>query len=359
MTQPPVIVLGVDGGGSKTFAAAADDSGHLLGFGRGGCGNYEGPGLEAAMGEVLKACRGALHAAGAARAAVGCFGLAGADFPEDFDMLGAAVRRLDVADDVCIYNDTRIAFQAGSRRPFDRLRTAPASERRAVPSAVEGRGYGAVVIMGSGMNAAGFAPDGRECRLPGEGFLFGDWGGANSVGAEVLHRVFRAHDGRGEPTALTALVLEQLGAADMDDLTRGLYREEIPRAAIAGLTALVFKAARGGDTVACAILERLADETARAALAMLRRLGMQDAECDVVLGGGVYRAAGSPLFERARTLIHAGASRAQALLPDVEPVVGAVILALQHAGVTVDDEVRSNLKQGNDELIAPHGAKSL
>jgi len=326
-----LIVLGVDGGGSKTFAVTADERGRVLGFGRGGCGNYESTGLEAATGEIARACRGALEAAGIARAAAGCFGLAGADFPQDFEMLGAAVRALGVADVVEIYNDTQVAFAAGGRR-----------------------GCGAVVIMGSGMNAAGFAADGRECRLPGEGYLYGDWGGAGAIGAEVMHFVMRAHDGRGKSTALTAMVLERLGAADMDELTRGLYRGEIPEAAIAALTLLVFPAALAGDEVARGIVERIADETASAALAMLRRLGLEREHCDVVLGGGVYKAGGRPLLDAAGEKIRAGAPHAEVVVPTVEPVIGAAILALEKAGVRADDSVRVNLQQGNDFLVAPH-----
>jgi N-acetylglucosamine kinase-like BadF-type ATPase len=331
-----LIVLGVDGGGSKTFAVVADEQGRVLGFGRAGCGNYEGTGVAAAMGEIGKACRDALAAAGVGRAAIGCFGLAGADFPEDFEMLGTAASALGVADEVRVLNDTRVAFSAGSLR-----------------------GYGAVVIMGSGMNAAGFAPDGRECRLAGEGFLYGDWGGAGSVGAEIMHRVFRAYDGRGKRTILTSLVLRELGAADMDDLTRRLYRNEIGTAAIPALTRLVFPAALEGDEVACAIIERIADETARAALAMLRRLGMERDECDVVLGGGMYKGEGSVLFDLVRAKVHAGAPRVVVIVPTMEPVMGAAILALEQAGVRVDADVRANLQEGNDRLVAPHAAPGL
>ncbi|UCH33941.1 MAG: kinase [Armatimonadota bacterium] len=330
-----MIILGVDGGGSKTFAVTADERGRVVGFGRGGCGNYEGPGLEAAMAEIGVACRGAVDAAGAARAHVGCFCLAGADFPEDFDMLTKAVRALDVADAVIVYNDTRAAFAAGSRR-----------------------GYGAVVIMGSGMNAAGFAPDGRDCRLPGEGFLFGDWGGAGSIGSEVMHRVFRAHDGRGEPTALTAMVLDRLGVPDIDGLTRQLNHGQIPSAALGRLTLLVFEAAATGDTVARGIAERVAEETALAALAMLRRVGLEGSECDVVLGGGVYKAGGAMLLDLATKKIRAQVPGADVIVPSMEPVIGAAILALEKAGVTPDDAVRANLQQGNDRLVAPYAVPS-
>lgn len=326
-----MILLGVDGGGSKTFAVAVDERGEIRGFGRGGCGNYEGPGLDAAMAEIAKACRGALDAAGTRIAQNGCFCLAGADFPEDFEMLGKAVAELAVADRVHIYNDTRAAFRAGSTR-----------------------GCGAVVIMGAGMNAAGFAPDGRECRLPGEGFLFGDWGGAGSIGAEVMHCVFRAQDGRGQPTALTRMVLERLGARDMDELTQNLYLDKIPPPAIASLTLLVFPAALLGDEVASAIIERIADETAAAALAMLRRLALEGEECDVVLGGSVYKGEGPLLLERVKAKVAAHAPRAEVVIPTVEPVIGAAVLALETAGVIVDNDVRARLQEGNDALVAPH-----
>ena len=326
-----MIVLGVDGGGSKTFAVAVDERGCVLGFGRGGCGNYEGSGLQAAMAEVAKACRSALKEARVERAAVGCFGLAGADFPQDFEMLEQAVSALGLADAVQIYNDTRVAFAAGSRR-----------------------GCGAVVIMGSGMNAAGFAPDGRECRLPGEGYLYGDWGGAYSIGAEVMHLVMRAHDGRGKRTALAAMVLERLGARDMDELTRMLYHGEIPDPAIGALTPLVFPAAAAGDEAACGIVKRIADETAFAALAMLRRLGLQEEPREVVLGGGVYRAGGALLFDVVRQKIREGAPSAEVIVPTVEPVIGAAMLALDKAGIEVNDSMRANLQQGNDRLVAPH-----
>lgn len=328
-----MIVLGVDGGGSKTFAVTAQESGRLLAFGRGGCGNYESTGLAAAMAEIAQASRGALAGAGVERALVGCFGLSGADFPEDFEILVEAVRGLEVAEEVHVYNDTRVAFAAGSRR-----------------------GYGAVVIMGSGMNAAGFAPDGRECRLPGEGYLYGDWGGAGSIGSEVMHLVMRAHDGRGEPTALIPMVLESLGAPNMEDLTRRLYHGEIAAKGIASLTLLAFRAAQQGDAVARSIVERVAEETARAAVAMLRRLGMERDACDVVLGGGIYKAGGAMLFDLVKTRIGGRAPRVEVIVPTLEPVVGGAILALQKAGVEIDEAVRGNLQSGNDEIVRPEAA---
>jgi len=54
------IVIGVDGGASKTHALVLDEAGTVLGFGAAGCGNHQLRGLKAAVGEVEKAVTGAL-----------------------------------------------------------------------------------------------------------------------------------------------------------------------------------------------------------------------------------------------------------------------------------------------------------
>ena len=51
--------------------------------------------LEAAMKEIDTAISGAFKEANIERADIGCFCLAGADFPEDFEMLKKAVENLN------------------------------------------------------------------------------------------------------------------------------------------------------------------------------------------------------------------------------------------------------------------------
>ena len=52
-------VLGIDQGGSKTHAAVADETGRLLGAGRGPGACHSVYGMEAAMAGVAEAVRGA------------------------------------------------------------------------------------------------------------------------------------------------------------------------------------------------------------------------------------------------------------------------------------------------------------
>jgi N-acetylglucosamine kinase-like BadF-type ATPase len=327
-------VLGVDGGGSKTHALLAEASAVLLGFGQSGTGNYEGVGLPAAMQAVAAASLQACQRGGvsAAEIEVGCFCLAGADFPEDFDMLQRAVQEKHLAQRVIIKNDSYAALRSGTRRP-----------------------YGIVIIMGSGFNAAAIDPAGREHRLAGEGYLYGDWGGAGDIGPEVMHRIFRAHDGRGRPTMLTQWVLEFFGAANMEELTRRLYRGQIEHRTIAETTPLVFEAACAGDEVACDIVRKIGAETVAAAAAMMRRAAMEECEVDVVLGGAVFRGKGPLLREVISAGVHAVNPLAKIVVPEYLPVVGAVVAAAEAAVGRADDEMWENLESSYQAVVARVG----
>ena len=81
--------LGLDVGGTKTYCLIADESGEVAGFGRAGCGNYEYHGLESAALENRKAVEQALKSAGISLTNITAIGMgvAGADIPEDYEML--------------------------------------------------------------------------------------------------------------------------------------------------------------------------------------------------------------------------------------------------------------------------------
>lgn len=94
-------VLAVDGGNTKTIALVAALDGTILGAGRGGCGDIYNAdaGTEwqdsatAAVANIEYAVQSALQAAQADSSdlVIGVFSMAGADWPEDFAYLHAAM----------------------------------------------------------------------------------------------------------------------------------------------------------------------------------------------------------------------------------------------------------------------------
>src|SRR6266545_1911556 len=79
------LLMGVDSGGSKTRVVLADERGQILGEGLSGCSNYQYVGEAQAVAEIEAGIDGAFAHAAIPRhmADYACFGIGGADTPED------------------------------------------------------------------------------------------------------------------------------------------------------------------------------------------------------------------------------------------------------------------------------------
>ncbi len=316
-------VLGVDAGNSKTFALVAETSGRVVGFGRGGPGNHQTVGLERALAEVRRACEAACAQAGIdLPVPLGTFGLAGADLPEDFALLKRGLGELRLVHRLRVENDTLVALRAGTSRP-----------------------WGVVVVCGAGFNAAGIAPDGRVFRLPGLGWISGDRGGGWFLAQEAVRHVARAWDGREETTVLTPLVLRTLGVASVEEMIAALYQGRVEEGKLLDLVPQIFEAANAGDRVAQRLVIELGQEVALAAGAVIRRLGLEHTDVEVVLAGGVFRGKGPLLLDTVAQVLHRTAPRAQLVRPRLAPVVGAVLLALEESVGSVDSKIMANLEE--------------
>lgn len=330
-------LIGIDAGASKTHCLVADEKGKVLGFGSGGTGNYEVFGLESAMKEIDKAISEAFNMTGIEKADIGCFCLAGADFPEDFEMLEESISKLQRVNKVIVKNDTLAALKAG----------------------IIDEPYGIAVIMGTGTNAVGIGKSGEEARLFGEGYLFGDWGGSGDISREMLHRVFRAYDGRGEETILTEKVLEFFQETDFVSLAKKLYYGKIDRSKILLLTPILFECAYQGDRVSVDIVKMIAKETALSAYAIMKRLSLVKEKVKVVLGGSIFKAKGPLLTDFIRAELHSFNPMAEIVLPKYEPVVGALLLSFDyHFGQVIpevykniESTVFENLKINREEIL--------
>lgn len=316
-------VLGVDGGNSKTHALVLDENGQSLGFGRAGGGNHQTRGFKAAQREILRATGTAIKEAGLSNQMLdmGCFCLAGADFPEDYAMLQVAMEDLGLTKNTLIKNDTIAALRSGLTRS-----------------------WGVAIICGSGFNAGGRAPDGREFVLPGQGPESGDWGGGGTLSQEMIRMVMRAWDGRGKPTLLTQCILQALEVPSEEVLLSQLYHGEIQHSRLLALVPLLFEVAEAGDEVARELVIQMGNEIGITALAIIRRLGLVGEDVEVILGGSVFKGKGPLLLDTINQVVHTQAPRARVVKPRFEPVVGAALLALEAMGVNVDKQLYKTLE---------------
>lgn len=312
-------VVGVDGGTTKTIALVADDRGHILGAGRGGNSNWTGPDVEIPMAVVVAAVQQALAQAGLSgeQIAQGAFALAGADWPEDHVRRGAFLSRAGIARRVLVVNDTFGGLRAGLSQP-----------------------WGAVVIAGTGANAAVITPAGERWAYG----YYADEGGGGTIGRWAMEAVLREEDGRGDKTALTPTVLQTLGYASADDLLRAIIAHQLPPRAAHRLCPLVFRVAHGGDAVACDILARDGCLLAEYATGMLRRFQMTALSFELVLSGSVFKGECPVLIDALTAEVHRVAPRARIVRLTLEPAAGAVLLAYDALGIAVTPEVAANMQ---------------
>jgi N-acetylglucosamine kinase-like BadF-type ATPase len=317
------IVLGVDGGNSKTHAIILNECGQVLSFGRAGCGNHQRFGLQLALEEIKKSIDVALLNANLTLNQIdfASYCLAGADLEEDFALLRPALAKLGFSTKYSLYNDTFAALRAGLDK-----------------------NWGVVVVCGAGFNAAIKTEGGSEFAMPGLGEISGDWAGGRALGMEMIRLMMRAWDGRGEPTLLTRLLLQYYEVEDEQTLMIKLYRRQISQEKIINSVPMLFQAAEAGDQVANDLIEELAVEVGVTALALIRRFNMEEKEVEVVLGGSVFKGEGNSLIETVRKMVNAEAPLAQVKRTRFEPVAGAALLALEQIGVCINQAILRRLE---------------
>ena len=318
-------VLGVDGGTTKTIALVADLAGGIVGTARGGNSNWTGPDVTAPMAVVADTVKEALSTAGVRPEAVraGVFGLAGADWPEDYARREAALEQAGIAQRVIVQNDAIVGWRAGTHLP-----------------------YGVVIAAGTGSNTCVVTPEGETWCYG----YYALYGGGIDVAREAIGAVLRAEDGRGRPTQLTPLVLQRLGFATPELLLRAMVAGQISQAGMLSLCPLVFQAANANSTTAADatavdIVIKQGKALAEYAKGLIRRYHMQTGTFDLVLTGSLFKGEGPLLIDTITQAVHRFAPRARVVRASREPVVGGLIMAYDALGLAVSDEMMCRLDE--------------
>jgi N-acetylglucosamine kinase-like BadF-type ATPase len=160
--------------------------------------------------------------------------------------------------------------------------------------------------------------------------LLGDEGSGYAIGSDLLTAVVRAVDGRGPNTMLVERVLKHLQLSKPDQLIEWTYKD-LSWQRIAALSQLVFEADKLNDAVAANILQKAANGLLEAIKAVTQRLQFsKDDTFPFVFAGGNLTHPGSKLAQLLRDKLNVLFPNSQIIVPEVEPVMGAAYLAVQH-----------------------------
>jgi N-acetylglucosamine kinase-like BadF-type ATPase len=297
------VVVGVDGGGTKTDVVVADLSGTELALVTAGGSNHESIGTEKMTAVIEAAVGDALAAAERVRADVvaSAFGLAGVDWDSDVVLVASALDVIELPGERVVVNDSRIALRAGCTQS-----------------------WGIVSNIGTGAVTAGVNHSGEWFRTMAVGW--GEPSGSWTMVSDSLNAIAAHHHRTGPATSLTELYLEELGYSDVIEMFEAITRR---RSTVGGhLAPLVGRAAADGDEVAAEILTRVADQHADMVGGVADRLGMLDDDFELVTSGGVH-ASGGAFAERFMARVRHHCPGAVLVPLDARPVTGAVLLALE------------------------------
>jgi N-acetylglucosamine kinase-like BadF-type ATPase len=335
-------LLGVDAGETKTIAIVANEDGQILGCGRAACGSiYRGWSPKGALGELDKAVLTALSAAKVNRhqLAAGGFNMAGAVWPEDVDLLRSHLVRRHFGKEIAVVFD---AFGALRARSPD--------------------GTGVAVVCGTGDATCARSPSGRTWHSS----YWQRTGGAHELALAAIEAVYRSELGLTPPTDLTQPVLDYYEQPNVEALLHAftrrasmferfvnrlnLMRRFTQRVAgkpkrVDGLCPIVFDVACSGDEVAAGIIRNHGAALGDYALVAARKTGMDMCGFNLVLAGGVLHHPSHLLADAVVSRVRQEFPRIEVIDAGFEPVVGALMLAMDLAEIPSSDPVLANLKR--------------
>jgi N-acetylglucosamine kinase-like BadF-type ATPase len=265
------LILGVDGGGSKTAAriatvgAVPDRDITTIGEGFGGPSNVRAVGEAHAEINLDVAIDAALRDAGTADTEIdyAVLGLAGSSLPDVQSFIANWAERRGLAKQVDIVHDADPVLAV---------------------AAPDGRGI--ALIVGTGSVAIGADGSGERSITGGWGHWFGDTGSGYDLGRRALSAVADAVDGVGPETELVSEILQRLRTDNPREILQKLGMAADVRREIASLAPTLMQAASSGDAVALAIVQDAADATARLVHATAKKLDL-DPDTPLAVAGGI------------------------------------------------------------------------
>jgi N-acetylglucosamine kinase-like BadF-type ATPase len=310
------LVLGVDGGMTKTVALVARRDGHIVGYARGPGSNLYAATPEESVSTIVDTAATAATMAGTELADLVAAGLSlsGADCVEDLDYLTAQAKARALGSRRLVVNDSIGALYA------------------AFPT-----GAGAVAVCGTGFTASARSQSGRRWF----GGHWTDWAssrkrgflGGQAMAEAAVRAVVDEALGLGPVTDLTPRLLESFQVDEVDEILHAVTLRGVHHPLLrVDVTVQLLLAANESDPVALSIVMDFGAAMGDLVGVAARLAGAHAEPLALSLMGSVLRAPCPPLEQ---SLLDAFASRVadfRLVSTPLEPAHGAVLIALELLG---------------------------
>jgi glucosamine kinase len=238
------MVLGIDGGGTRTRASIVAD-GRTLAFAENGSIKRLRVGAELAEANLRALLTEVFRQAGAAGADAATVGVASATMPGVAEWIAAVLRQFGVKQWE-IVGDEFIALDAAFKG-----------------------GPGILQIAGTGSNCIGRAPNGSRTSAGGWSSRLGDEGSGYWIGLHAVRRALKAHD-REQPSRVLDVVGKIWGTVTLEELVN--LGDSTPGPDFAALAPAISQLAEDGDPVAAGVLQQAAADLVESVLLVREKL---------------------------------------------------------------------------------------
>lgn len=238
------VVLGIDGGGTRTRASIVAGE-RVLAFAENGSIKRLRVGAQAAEENLRVLLDEVYKQAGLTGVAAASAGIASSKMPGVSEWINAVFRDFHVEESE-IVGDEVIALDAAFRG-----------------------GPGILQIAGTGSNTIGRAPDGGRETAGGWSSRLGDQGSGYWIGLQAVRRALKAYD-RKEPTRILESVGRIWGTSTMDEFVN--VGDSTPGPDFAALAPVISQLAEEGDVVAEELLRQAAAELVESVLLVRAKL---------------------------------------------------------------------------------------
>jgi N-acetylglucosamine kinase-like BadF-type ATPase len=299
------VVLGIDGGGTRTRASIADGE-RVLAFAESGSIKRLRVGAVVAEANLRSLLSEVYKEAGVSLVRAASAGVASANMPGVADWITTVFRDFGVERSEVV-GDEMIALDAAFKG-----------------------GAGILQIAGTGSNCIGRAADGGRESAGGWSSRLGDEGSGYWIGLHAVRGALKAYD-REEPTRILETVSRIWGTRSLNELVN--LGDSTPGPDFAALAPAISQLAEEGDPVAAAVLQQAAADLVQTVLLVRSKLRRKHALTDEVPVAWIGSVIGKARLVREPFLagLHAAAPQMPVGETEVVGIEGALWRAAQLA----------------------------